>query len=93
MSSDEPIKTSTTPKANPEKSIRFVASAWNGSQREAWFLDQRTTTEQSVVAHSELSFPDTQAKVRSISEDSLLINMAGTQIRITLGQTLANASR
>ena len=87
-SSEEPVTSSPTPKVDPEKSIRFVASVWNGSQREAWFIDQRSKTEQSVVADSELSFPDFQAKVLSITEDSLLLDMAGTQTRITLGQTL-----
>lgn len=93
VSSDEPVVTSTGPKANPEESVRFVASVWNGSQREAWFVDQRSRTELSVVAEAELSFPDIQAKVLSISEDCLLLEMGGTQTRITLGQTLANASR
>ena len=87
-SSEEPVMSSSTAKVDPEKSIRFVASVWNGSQREAWFIDQRSKTEQSVVADSELSFPDIQAKVLSITEDSLLLDMAGTQTRITLGQTL-----
>jgi hypothetical protein len=78
VSSEESVTSSPTPEVDPEKSIRFVAFVWNGSQREAWFIDQRSKTDQSVVADSELSFPDIQAKVLSITEDSLLLDMAGT---------------
>lgn len=44
------------------------------------------------MADSELSFPAIQAKFLSITEDSLLLDMAGTQTRITLGQTLASSA-
>ncbi len=74
--------------ANPLKSVRFVASVWNGQQREAWFFDQRSNTEVSLLASSDLALPDIQGRVLSIGNDFLQMELAGQPCRINLGQTL-----
>lgn len=73
------------------KSIRFVASVWNGQQREAWFVDQRSQDEQSLTASTSLDFPDVQGRIVSIDSDALQLEVAGKRCRLRLGETLFEA--
>lgn len=77
------------PKADPLKSIRFVASVWNGKQRVAWFVDQRSKEERTVIADAELVLPELTGKVLSIDDDRLLMEMSGQKFSLQLGQTLS----
>lgn len=77
------------PKADPLKSVRFVASVWNGQQRVAWFVDQRSKEERTVVANAELVLPELTGKVLSIDNDRLLMEMSGQKFSLQLGQTLS----
>ena len=89
---EEPQPPEPAPKPDPLKSIRFVASVWNGDQREAWFVDQRSKEEQSVIASSELTFPDIEGRVLSIDGDTLQLELQGQRCSINLGQTLSDVS-
>jgi len=84
----EPTPEPTPAPPNPLSSVRFVASVWNGQQREAWFFDQRSNAEVSLLASAELVLPDIQGRVLSIQSDSLQMELAGQRCRISLGQTL-----
>lgn len=77
------------PKADPLKSVRFVASVWNGKQRVAWFVDQRSREERTVIAEAELVLPELTGKVLSIADDRLLLEMSGQKFTLQLGQTLS----
>ncbi len=87
-----PVKKPEPPKPDPHKSVRFVASVWNGQQREAWFVDQRSKEEQTLIASSDLSFPDIDGKVLSIDNDTMQLELAGKRCTINLGQTLSEVT-
>lgn len=76
------------PAPNPLENIRFVASVQNGERREAWFFDQRTRNELSLVASADLTFPDVSGKVLSIEGDILHMELSGQRGSLRLGQTL-----
>lgn len=78
------------PKPNATDSVRFVASVWNGQQREAWFVDQRSQQESSLIATSALDFPEINGKVLLVSDDTLQLELAGKQGTLKLGQTLGD---
>ncbi len=88
----EPQPPDPAAKPDPRKSIRFVASVWNGDQREAWFVDQRSKEERSVIASSELTFPDIEGRILSIDDDTLQLELQGQRCSINLGQTLSDVS-
>ena len=85
-----------TSKPEPEKlpleSIRFVASVWNGRQREAWLFDNRSNKEVTVVDASDLSLPGVEARIVKVGTDSLQLVLNGETRRVQLGQTLNQAA-
>lgn len=85
-----------TSKPEPEKlpleSIRFVASVWNGRQREAWLFDNRSKKEVTVVDASDLSLPGVEARILIVGNDSLQLVLNGETRRVQLGQTLNQAA-
>jgi hypothetical protein len=80
------------PVADPHQSVRFVASVWNGQQREAWLVDGRSSEEISVVASSPLKFPDIDGRVISIDEDVLHLELSGQLCSVVLGKTLSEST-
>jgi len=92
-SSPEPeVQEEQPPKADPQKSVRFVASVWNGQQREAWLVDGRSSEEISVVALSELKLPDISGRIISIDDDVLLLELHGQRRSLSLGKTLSEST-
>lgn len=77
---------------DPHESVRFIASVWNGRQREAWLIDRRSMQEMTVLASAELTFPGIDGRVVSVGEDSLQLNLDGQLCRLELGQSLSEAS-
>ena len=77
----EPVK-------HPLECVRFVASVWNGRQREAWLVDSRSKKEVTVVAASQLTLPGIEAQIVAIGNDSLQLIVDGKPRHIKLGQTL-----
>lgn len=73
--------------------VRFVASIWNGTQREAWFFDSRTKTDQAIAPNTRLSIDQQQALVLSVTEDYVTLQLDGNQLRLSLGQTVSEAQQ
>jgi hypothetical protein len=92
-SSPEPeVQAELPAKADPQKSVRFVASVWNGQQREAWLVDGRSSEEISVVALSELKLPDISGRIISIDDDVLHLELHGQRRSLSLGKTLSEST-
>lgn len=97
---ESPVETSQSvaeasapePAKHPLESIRFVASVWNGRQREAWLYDSRSGKEVTVVDASNLSFPGVEARILKVGNDSLQLVLDGKICRVQLGQTLNQAA-
>lgn len=89
-----PVAEASTPEPakHPLESIRFVASVWNGRQREAWLVDSRSQEEVTVVAASDLALPGVKTKILRVGNDSLQLVLNGKTCRVELGQTLNQAS-
>lgn len=77
---------------DPHENVRFIASVWNGRQREAWLIDRRTMQEVTVPESAEFTFPGVAGKVLWVGDDSLQLNLNGRRCRLQLGQTLSEAS-
>lgn len=77
---------------DPQSCVRFIASVWNGRQREAWLIDRRTMQEVTVLESAEFTFPGIAGKVLSVGDDSLLLSLNGQHFQLELGQTLSEAS-
>lgn len=73
---------------NPLQCVRFVASVWNGQQREAWLVDGRSSEEITVVAASDLNLPDISGRILAVGDDVLHLEIGGQPCSIRLGQTL-----
>ena len=73
--------------------VRFVASIWNGQQREAWFFDSRTKTDQAIVPNTRLTIDQQQALVLSVTEDYVTLQLDGNPLRLSLGQTVSEAQQ
>ena len=92
-STDSPLAEAPQPVVrDPHESVRFIASVWNGRQREAWLIDRRSMQEMTVLASAELTFPGIAGRVVSVGEDSLQLNLNGQLCRLELGQSLSEAS-
>lgn len=92
-STDSPLAEAPQPVVrDPHESVRFIASVWNGRQREAWLIDRRSMQEMTVLASAELAFPGIAGRVVSVGEDSLQLNLNGQLCRLELGQSLSEAS-
>ena len=92
-STDSPLAEAPQPVVrDPHESVRFIASVWNGRQREAWLIDRRSMQEMTVLASAELAFPGIAGCVVSVGEDSLQLNLNGQLCRLELGQSLSEAS-
>ena len=92
-STDSPLAEAPQPLVrDPHQSVRFIASVWNGRQREAWLIDRRSMQEMTVLASAELAFPGIAGCVVSVGEDSLQLNLNGQLCRLELGQSLSEAS-
>ena len=92
-STDSPLVEAPQPLVlDPHESVRFIASVWNGRQREAWLIDRRSMQEMTVLASAELTFPGIAGRVVSVGEDSLQLNLNGQLCRLELGQSLSEAS-
>ena len=92
-STDSPLAEAPQPLVrDPHESVRFIASVWNGRQREAWLIDRRSMQEMTVLASAELAFPGIAGRVVSVGEDSLQLNLNGQLCRLELGQSLSEAS-
>lgn len=89
-SAPPPVQQPAEPKPDPADSVRFVASVWNGQQREAWFVDQRSQKESTLVAASALEFPEITGKVLLVSDDALQLELAGKRGTLKLGETLSD---
>lgn len=76
------------PARDPRSEIRFVASVWNGRQREAWFVDHRSKSEQSVSVDGDLRFPNVKGRVLHVGSDFLTMEIEGRKCALRIGQTL-----
>lgn len=86
------VQAELPPQADPQKSVRFVASVWNGGEREAWLVDGRSSEEISVVAASELKLPDISGRIISIDDDVLHLELHGKLCSVGLGKTLSKST-
>jgi hypothetical protein len=87
-----PVVSKAEPAAE-HSGLRFVASVWNGQEREAWLVNGATQETRLVVALSDLDVPDAHgpahpARVMAIGEDYMQVDLQGQHRTFLLGQHL-----